>query len=166
MKNKIVKGALLASIAFLAIACNQKKEETTTAVAIDTAQIKTEIQAIEDAFSAAYSSGNSDAVTYYADDATSFINGKMPLVGKDAIHQFIKEDVATFPKGSKIAFTTNEVHVSSDGNQVVEIGAYKVVDSTDTKTNSGNFISLFEKRDGKYICVRDIANSDMPKPEK
>jgi hypothetical protein len=31
---------------------------------------------------------------------------------------------------------------------------------------SGNFISLFEKRDGKYICIRDMANSDMPKPEK
>jgi hypothetical protein len=34
---------------------------------------------------------------------------------------------------------------------VVEIGA--VVDSTNTKMMSGNFMSLFEKRDGKYICT-------------
>jgi hypothetical protein len=30
---------------------------------------------------------------------------------------------------------------------------------------SGNFMSLFEKRDGKYICIRDMGSSDMPNPE-
>jgi hypothetical protein len=31
---------------------------------------------------------------------------------------------------------------------------------------TGNFMSLFEKRDGKYICIRDMGSSDMPYPKK
>ena len=55
---------------------------------------------------------------------------------------------------------TNEVFPSSDGNQVVEIGSFKVVDSANTTINSGNYIILFEKRDGKYVSVREMSASD------
>jgi hypothetical protein len=54
------------------------------------------------------------------------------------------------------------VFVSGDGIQVVEIGYYKVVDSANTEINTGNYMSLFEKRNGKYYCVRDMSASDMP----
>ena len=167
MKNKIVKGVLLGCIMTFVIACNEKKEEPVATPVVDKAQIKTEIQGIEDAFAAAFNARNADSIaTYYSDDATSFSQNKAPLVGKKAITNYLKEDVKTFPKGYKISFTTNEVHVSNDANQVVEIGAYNVVDSTGTKVNSGNFISLFEKRNGKYICVRDMGASEMPAKEK
>jgi len=63
---------------------------------------------------------------------------------------------------NKISFKTNEVFVSNDGNQVVEVGYFKVVDSANTTINSGNYMSLFEKRDGKYVTVRDMSASDMP----
>jgi hypothetical protein len=55
IKNKIVMGGLLLYILTVSIACNQKKEEPTAAVpVVDTEQIKTEIQAIEDDFAAVY----------------------------------------------------------------------------------------------------------------
>jgi hypothetical protein len=41
-----------------------------------------------------------------------------------------------------------------------------ITDSIDTKLESGNYISLFEKRNGKYVCVRDMAVSDIPRAEK
>jgi ketosteroid isomerase-like protein len=164
MKNKILKGGLLLVILTVMIGCNEKKEALTSTV--DEDAIKTEIQAIEDAFAAAYNARNPDEIMYYADDAISFSNEKDPLEGKAAIHKSIKEDLATFPKAAKISFQTKEVHISNDGNQVVEIGGYTVIDSTSTKMMSGNFMSLFEKRDGKYICIRDMGSSDMPNPEK
>ena len=71
-------------------------------------------------------------------------------------------DLNSTTKSNKISFTTNEVFVSNDGNQVVEIGYYKVVDSTNTAVNTGNYMVLFEKRNGKYVCVRDMSASDMP----
>jgi ketosteroid isomerase-like protein len=164
MKNRIFKGGLVVVIMSLMVACNQKKE--VPAVMVDKEAIKTEIQAMEDAFAEAYNNSNADGINYYAEDAVSFSNGKMPLEGKKAIHESIKNELLTFPKGSKIAFETQEIHASNDGNMVVEIGGYQVKDSTDTKTNSGHFISLFEKKDGKYICTRDMGSSDMPLEKK
>ncbi len=164
MKNKILKvGLILASMIFL-LACNQKKE--TPIAAIDKDAIKTEIQSMEDAFAKAYNARTTDEIDYYANDAISFSNEKKPLEGKAAIHESIKEDLKTFPIGATISFETKEVHVSNDANQVVEIGGYLVKDSANAKLMSGNFISLFEKKDGKYICIRDMGNSDMPKPSK
>lgn len=149
----------------LSIACNQKKEEPTAAVPdIDNEQIKIEIQAVEDAFAAVYNTGNIDSLSYYADDATSYFSGKMPLEGKEAIHQSIKEELANFNKGDKISFETKEVYVANDGKHVMKIGAYKFVDSTGAKLRSGNYFSLFEKRDGKYKCVRDMGNSEPSEP--
>lgn len=149
----------------LSIACNQKKEEPTAAVPdIDNEQIKIEIQAVEDAFAAVYNTGNIDSLSYYADDATSYFSGKMPLEGKEAIHQSIKEELANFNKGDKISFETKEVYVANDGKHVMEIGAYKFVDSTGAKLRSGNYFSLFEKRDGKYKCVRDMGNLEPSEP--
>jgi len=164
MKNKILKGGLLLVLMSLILGCNEKKEALTFTV--DKDAIKTEIQATEDAFAAAYNARNPDDIMYYADDAISFSNEKKPLQGKAAIHESIKEGLATFPKGAKTSFQTREVHLANDGNQVVEIGGYTVVDSTNTKMMSGNFMSLFEKRDGKYICIRDMVSSDMPYSKK
>jgi ketosteroid isomerase-like protein len=165
MKNKILIGGLLMFILALSVACNQKKEEPAAAVpVVDNEQIKAEIQAVEDAFAAVYNTGNIDSLTYYADDATSYFNGKMPLVGKEAIHQSIKEELADFTKGDKISFETKEIYVANDGKHVMEIGAYKFVDSTGTKLRSGNYFSLFEKRDGQYKCVRDMGNSEPSEP--
>ena len=87
------------------------------------------------------------------------------LVGKAAIEASIREDLLSFQKGNQIAFVANEVYPSNDGNQVVEIGSYRVSDSTATAIYTGNFMAFFEKREGKYVCVRDMAASDRPKIE-
>ena len=60
----------------------------------------------------------------------SFLKTKNLLVGKNAIVEYLKAGIDSYAKGNKISFTTNEVFVSSDGNQVVELGYYKLVDST------------------------------------
>ena len=165
MKNKIVKSMVFASIATLIIACNPKKEEP-EAVVVDNDQIKKEIQGMEDAFAAAYNSGNMESLEYYDKDAITYSQNAPALVGKTAIDNSIRKDIADFPKGFKLTNTTNEVHVSNDGNQVVEIGAYRIVDSTNTLQRSGNYISVFKKVGSKYYCVRDMAASNLPKDEK
>jgi len=74
--------------------------------------------------------------------------------------EFLKTAITS--RTDSISFKTKELFVSNDGNQVVEIGYFKVIDSTSTIINSGNYMSLFQKRDGKYVCVRDMSASDMP----
>ena len=158
MKNKTLKGVLLGSLTTLLFACNTKKDEP--AAVIDKEQIKKEIQAKEDEFAATYNSGVKKNIGYYADDATSFYQNRAPLVGKQAILDFLTAGLDS--NSNKISFQTNEVFPSNDGNQVVEVGSYKVVDSTNTPFNTGNYMILFEKRDGKYVSVREMSASNMP----
>jgi ketosteroid isomerase-like protein len=159
MKNKAVKGVLLSCLMSLLLGCNSKKAEPEAPV-IDVEQIKKEIQAKENDYAALYNAGEVKDIGYYAEDATTFYQNRKPLVGKTAIVEFLKSDLES--NSNKISFTTNEVFVSVDGNQVVEIGYYSVVDSTNTAINTGNYMSLFVKRDGKYVCLRDMSASDMP----
>ena len=160
MKKEIVKGVLLLSgILPLMSSCNSKPEESKSA-AVDKEQIKKEIQAKEDAFAELYNTGQLKDIGYYADDATTFFQNRPPLIGKEAIVEFYRSAISS--TSNKISFTSKDIFVSNDGNQVVEIGYFKVVDSTNTPINTGNYMSLFEKRDGKYVCVRDMSASDMP----
>jgi ketosteroid isomerase-like protein len=160
MKSKIIKGVWLSCFVLLVIACNTKK--TDTSAVVDKEQIKKEIQAKENEFAETYNAGKMKNIGYYADDAITFSQNKAPLVGKKAIVEFLAAGIETDDKYNKISFTTNEVFVSNDGIQVVETGYYTVIDSTNTAVNTGNYMSLFEKRNGKYVCVRDMSASDMP----
>lgn len=160
-------GGLFTVIVSLVLACNPKKEQAPSVASIvDKEQIKAELQGLETAFAEAVNLRSTSNISYYADDATSFAQNKTPLVGKEAIDKSIKEESASMPKGSKINFLVTEIFPSSDGDQVVEIGSYTVVDSTDAMLHSGNYMSLFEKRNGKYVCIRDMSASIMPLEKK
>lgn len=160
MKNKVLKAVLLGNIFLLMVACDcdQKKEVSQL---IDKEQIKKEIQAKENLFADTYNAGEMKKIGYYADDAISFYQNLQPLVGKKAIVEYLAEGIDTFASSNKISFTTNEVFVSNDGIQVVEIGFFKVVDSTNMIINSGNYMTLFEKRDGEYVSLREMSASDL-----
>jgi hypothetical protein len=80
------------------------------------------------------------------------------LVGKDAIVEFLKADLDS----NTISFKTKEVFPPSDGNQVVEIGYFELLDSSSIVINTGNYMTLFEKRNGKYVSVRDMSVSNVP----
>ena len=162
MKRKIIDVALLSCIISLMIACNPKKEEPVAAPVIDKEQIKNDIQAKENEYAELYNTRELRNIGYFADDATSFAQNKPPLVGKQAIVEFLKAGLDASSKGDKISFTTNEVFVSADANQVVEIGYYKLSDSTNVAINTGNYMVLFEKRDGNYVVVREMSASDQP----
>lgn len=161
MKNRILNSIVFMAIFAFVIGCKPK----TTEVAIDKEQIKDEIQAMENKMAEMYNNRELIGEEYYAEDATSFSQNKPPLVGKLAIDKSIKDDLTQFQKGNQIAFVANEVYPSNDGEQVVEIGSYRVSDSTATAIYTGNYMAFFVKRDGKYVCIRDMAASDRPKIE-
>jgi ketosteroid isomerase-like protein len=160
MKKKALKGLSFLVLILLVIACNTNKEQ---AVVIDKEQIKKEIQAKEDEYAATYNAGQTKSIGYYAEDATTFAQNKPPLVGKKAIIEYLEVGIDSLDRNNKISFSTKEVFVSNDGNMVVEIGYYTVSDSTNVAINTGNYMVLFEKRDGKYVSVRDMSASDMPR---
>jgi ketosteroid isomerase-like protein len=162
MKRTYLKPLLMGTMFTFILACNNKKETTVEEVVVDKEQVKNEIQAKEDEFATTYNSGEAKNIGFYAGDAVSFYQNRKPLVGKDAIVEFLKSGLSS--NSNKISFRTNEVFPSNDGNMVLEIGAYTVIDSSDAVINTGNYMTMFEKRDGKYVSVRDMSVSDMTTP--
>jgi len=157
-----LKGVVLSCLVLLMISCNTNQEESTK-VAVDLEEIKKEIQARENEFAEVYNSGELKKIGYYADDAITFYQNMAPLTNKAERLEFLKPDLNS--NYNKISFKTNEVFATKYGVQVLEIGAYTVVDSTNVIISTGNYMSLFEKRDGKYVCLRDMSASDMPLDE-
>ena len=152
-EKRIIMGIAFTTL----IACNTKQAEPVT---IDKDAIKAEIQAKENEFADLYNSGEIKRIGYYADDAVTFFQNRKPITSLEERAEFLKSDIDS--NYNSITFTTLEIFPSSDGNMVLEVGQYKVMDTLKTVVNSGNYMSLFEKRNGKYVCLRDMSASDMP----
>ena len=143
----------------------EKKEtpaQTTTAAEPakpDLSQIRAEIVAIETAWAAAQNAKDINALmAMYADDAVSMPDGEPMLTGKAAIR---KKQEANFAKPSKyasVAFETLDVY--SQGNVVTEVGKTIDKDATGKTAGTGKYMAIYEKRDGKYLCIREIYNQD------
>ena len=50
--------------------------------------------------------------------------------------------------------------VFGDENTVTEVGKMTRKDASGKVVSTGKYMAVWEKRDGKYLCVRDIGNSD------
>jgi uncharacterized protein (TIGR02246 family) len=125
----------------------------------DMAKIKAEIQALETSWAAADNARDTNAIAaFYADDAVSLASNKPMLVGNAAIKEDIKQSMAKRAKGATLAY--NVLDVFGDENQVTEVGTTTVKDASGKVTYTGKYMAVWEKRNGKYICIRDIGNDD------
>jgi len=128
---------------------------------IDMASLKTEIQAMGDAYSAAENAKDADGVAaYYSDDAISYGRNQQPVSGKAAIRDDIAKRIANDTTGNNNVYKVVDLFV--DGNLAVEVGSWTEFDASGNKINNGHYLSYFEKRDGKYKCVRDMNASSKP----
>jgi uncharacterized protein (TIGR02246 family) len=171
MINKnFLKMTLVGLTVLFLSACNTTTtEKTVTEPAVpaepvivkpDMAAVKAEIQAIETAWAAATNARDVDAlIALYADDAVSMANNAPSLVGKAAIQKDLEENMKKRPVGSTVSYETTEVF--GDDQVVTEIGTSVTKDATGKVTSTGKYIAIFEKRDGKYICIREIYNEDV-----
>lgn len=128
---------------------------------VDLAQLRVQIQGMEDAFAAAEKNKNPDAVVaYYSDDAVSYSRNKEPLTGRAAIRKKIADDIATDTSGDYNVYKVIDLY--AEGNIAVELGSWTVMNSAGSEKKKGHYFSYFEKRNGKYECVRDMNASSKP----
>lgn len=150
--------ALLGIAALFFTACNttgEKKE------AVDMDKLKTEIQAMEDAFAAGEKAKDVNAVAvYYADDATSYNRNEPPSVGMAAVKEKIAKGFARDTTGKYNVYKVVDLY--AQGNSATEVGSWTEMNAAGEKTDSGYYMSYFEKRDGKYKCVRDMGVTETP----
>lgn len=141
-----------------------KKETAVTATATepakpDMAAIRTDIVAVENQWAAAINAKDVKALmALYADDVVSMPDGAPMLSGKAAVQKSQEADFAKPPTFASIAFETMDVY--AQGDVVTEVGKTMYKDAAGKTTGSGKYIAVFEKRDGKYLCIREIYNKD------
>ncbi|HAH23705.1 MAG TPA: DUF4440 domain-containing protein [Prolixibacteraceae bacterium] len=125
----------------------------------DLGKIRNEIQAMENAYAAGMDAKDANAVVaYYADDAISMVNNEPIAVGKDALLKMVQKDIADDTLNTKVSFEVVDIFAS--GDLAVETGKATFKDSQGNIIRTGKYMSVFEKRDGKYVCIRDIYNND------
>ena len=126
----------------------------------DLSKIKGEIQTLESSWAAADNARNANAIAaFYANDAMSLSNNKPILVGKAAIQKEVVESLAKRVKGSTVSYDV--IDVFGNENTVTEVGKTTVKDTAGKTISTGKYMAIWEKRNGKYICVRDIYNEDV-----
>ena len=156
--RKFQLGILFGISALLLTACSAPAD---TAKPLDMEKAKADIQAMEDAFAAAEKAKDADAVVaYYADDAISYSRNKPPASGKAAIKEYIAQQIAKDTTGNYNVYKV--VDLFGEGNMLVEVGSWTVLDPSGAKVDEGHYMSYFQKRDGKYVCVRDMNVTSTP----
>ncbi len=166
-KNYLPLAAVFIALSLFNFSCNQEKTKTTVpevtapteAAKPDKAKIKTEIQSLETAWAAADNAGDVSALlAFYSEDAVSMGSGSPMAVGKAAIQKEIEAGMASRPAGVTAKYETLDVF--GDENTVTEVGKFTQMDASGKEISTGKYMAIWEKRNGKYICVRDIFNSD------
>ena len=158
MTKKFLFGLLIVLPALL-FSCSGKEKKAET---VDLEKTKIEIQAMEDAYAAAEKAKDADAVVvYYADDAISYHRNEPESKGKASIKEYHANRFAKDSTGNHNVYKV--VDLFGEGDMLVEIGSFSEMTAAGVEKDKGFYMSYFQKKDGKYACVRDMSISTNPK---
>ena len=151
-------------------ACAKSGEPAPDSVATAAAVVVPDAAADESAIRAgdaewfkAYNAHDVDGVVaLYAEDAVLAIPGAQRAQGSTAIRAALQKDIqATTQAGYTIVEgASHEVAVSGDLAYVSNTFAVK--DKTGKTVDTGKYLTVLGRRDGKWLIVRDIWNTDSP----
>ena len=123
---------------------------------------ETAIRAQTASWAKAYNGGDAAGVAaQYADDAILLPPGAPAVTGRPAILAFFTKDIAG-SKAAGVVFNVNpKTDVGVSGNMGWESGTYSAT-IKGAVVESGKFLSVSRKKDGKWEYVRDTWNADAP----
>lgn len=130
----------------------------------DLTQVKTKIQALENAWADALNNQDLDALmAMYTEDAVSMANNSPMMVGKDAIRKDQEQEFANQPEGMTYSFETLDVYGNAD--MVTETGQSTYKDANGKVLGKGKYMVVWKKQGEEYLCIREIYNNDSsPEP--
>lgn len=134
-----------------------------TAVAAASAD-ETAIRAQTLAWGKAFNGGDAKGVTaQYADDALVMPPNAPAVSGKAAILDFFTKEVAGAKAGGAVFVINPKTDVGVSGKTGWESGSYKVT-VKGAIVETGKFLSVSRKKDGRWLYYRDTWNADAPPP--
>ncbi|MGQ0428934.1 MAG: YybH family protein [Gammaproteobacteria bacterium] len=151
----ILKSAAIVAAGLFALAGCQK--------APDLAAEMDAIKAVNQAWNDQYAAGDAAAVAaLYADDAVVLAPGAPMAVGRDAIRTFLEGDIANTRSAGMSLNISAESTVDMSGDVAWQSGTFTVTDAAGATVDTGKFLSVLRKKDGKWMLIRDAWNTDTP----
>jgi uncharacterized protein (TIGR02246 family) len=110
----------------------------------------------------AYNGGDAKAVAaLYAQDALVLPPGAPGVRGQAAILEFFTKDIAAAKAAGAVFVLDPNTDVGVSGNTGWESGTYKVT-VKGAVVETGKFLSVSRKSNGKWLYLRDTWNADAP----
>ena len=166
MKRTFILSSCLAFIVLFSAWDGPAKTDEASAVTAtsettknDMSQVRAEISAVEKEWADALNKKDINALmALYADDAASMQDGAPTLTGKAAIQAQQEKDFTATDRYTSISFETKDVFGNPD--EVTEVGTSSMKDATGKAIGTGKYMAVYQKKDGKYKCIREIYNKD------
>jgi uncharacterized protein (TIGR02246 family) len=156
--HQLKKAAVLAAGLLALAGCGQKAPPAPDAAADEAA-----IRAINPAWFEAYNGGNVDGVVaLYADDAVLSIPGAPPSRGIAAIREAYVKDMAAMAAAGLKNNQGPAPEFGVSGDLGWEWNTFSVTDAAGATVDTGKYVTVYGRRDGKWMIIRDIWNSDTP----
>jgi uncharacterized protein (TIGR02246 family) len=144
-------------LALLALNCEQQQQSASDTRAADEAAIR----AISPTWFKAYNAGDVNSiVALHAEDAVVNAPGAPAARGQAAIREFLKKDVAGSAAAGVALNGNSATEVGVSGDLGWEWGTFTVTNKSGATVDRGKYVTVYAKKDGKWLIIRDIWNSD------
>ena len=151
--------ALFVGIMFAVTACS-----ATTPAAVDTSADEATIKGMTAAWLDAYNAGDVEKiVAMYAEDAVLMPPHAAVANGQPGIRAYLQTDTAG-AKAAGVRLVPGPATAGVVGDMGWESGSYTVNDGSGKTVDSGSYLSVSRKVNGKWLLIRDTYNSDRPQP--
>jgi uncharacterized protein (TIGR02246 family) len=112
----------------------------------------------------AYNGGDAKGVAaLYAEDALLLPPGSPGVSGRAAILAYFTKDIAGSKAAGAVFVVNPKTDVGVSGDMGWESGTYKVT-VKGAVVETGKFLSVSKKKDGKWLYIRDTWNADGAPP--
>jgi uncharacterized protein (TIGR02246 family) len=135
----------------------------TTAFAAEASKDEAAIRAINPAWAKAYNAADAKAISsLYAQQAVLLPPGAPAANGNAAINAYFTKDMAESAKAGVTFSLDPKSDVGISGDLAWESGAYAVKAKSGATVESGKYLTVYKKSDGKWLIIRDTWNADAP----
>ena len=165
----LIRRASIALLGIAALAACTKTQPATSdtaavasAPAVDAAADEQAIRAVNPGWFKAHQAGDVDGlVAYYADDAVINAPGTAPVRGTTGIREAFTKELRDMAAAGLTQTPGSNPEFEVSGDLGYEWNTYTVTDKSGKTVDTGKYLSVFGRRNGKWLIVRDIWNSDM-----
>ena len=152
LRNKLVIAATLVALA----GCGKPAP---------TAADDAAVRAVNPAWFKAYDAGDADGVAaLYAEDAVLSIPGMPAIRGRAAIKDALAKDIASTREAGLAQKAGDAAEFGVAADMAWEWSTFSLADKSGATVDTGKYVTVYAKKDGKWLYYRDTWIADAPPP--